>query len=46
MDENAPRWQFPAGKPRAPAIEARAASAVRTYFPGATVIKTALDDTD
>lgn len=46
IGENAPRRQFPAGKPRDAAIEARAASAVRDYFPGATVIRTALDDTD
>jgi hypothetical protein len=46
IDGNAPRWQFPAGKPGNAAIETRVASAVRTSFPGATVIKTALDDTD
>ena len=46
IEQNAGRWSFPAGKPRNAAIEARAASGVKTKFPGATVIRTALDSSD
>ncbi|MCC2669618.1 MAG: hypothetical protein K0Q72_2089, partial [Armatimonadetes bacterium] len=46
IEQQASRWKFPAGKPRDAAIEARAASAVKAKFPGATIIKTALDGTD
>ena len=46
VEATAPRWKFPAGKPRNAAIEARAAAAVKAKFPGATVLKTALDGPD
>jgi hypothetical protein len=46
VDSNAPRWKFPAGKPHNAAIETRAKSAVKVKFPGATILKTALDDND
>ena len=46
VDKNAPRWHFPTNKPRNAAIEARAAAGVKAKFPGATVLKTALDDAD
>jgi hypothetical protein len=46
VEQNASRWKFPAGKPRDAAIEARAAAGVKAKFPGATVLKTALDEAD
>jgi hypothetical protein len=46
IEQNATRWKFPAGKPHDAAIEARARAGVKTKFPGATIIKTALDGTD
>jgi hypothetical protein len=45
-EAGAARWRFPAGKPRNAAIEARSAAAVKAKFPGATILKTALDGTD
>lgn len=46
IEQNATRWKFPTGKPRNATIEARAAAAVKAKFPGAVVLKTALDGTD
>jgi hypothetical protein len=46
IEANAPRWHFPSGKPHDAAIEARARAAIKAKFPGATILKTALDGTD
>ncbi|MDQ3815834.1 MAG: hypothetical protein M3347_18150 [Armatimonadota bacterium] len=46
IDKNAPRWRFPTGKPHNAAIETRLKSALKARFPGATILKTALDGTD
>jgi hypothetical protein len=46
IDKNAPRWRFPTGKPHNAAIEARAKNGVKAKFPGATIVKTALDGPD
>ena len=40
---NAGKWKFPTGKPRNAAIEAKAAAAVKSRFPGASILKTGLD---
>lgn len=39
-------WKFPAGKPHDAAIETRAREGVKAKFPGATILKSALDGTD
>jgi hypothetical protein len=46
MLQSAPRWKFPAGKSHDAAVEARAAAAVKAKFPGASILKTALDEPD
>lgn len=46
IEQNASRWKFPAAKPHDPALEARARDGVKAKFPGATILKTALDGTD
>ncbi len=45
IDQNAPRWRFPTGKPHNADIETRVKNAIKSAFPGATILKTALDDT-
>jgi hypothetical protein len=46
IEQNAARWKFPAAKPHDLAIETRAREGVKAKFPGATILKTALDGTD
>lgn len=46
VDKNAARWRFPTGKPHNAAIETRAKNAVKAKFPGAVIIKSALDSTN
>jgi hypothetical protein len=46
IDQNAPRWRFPTGKPHSAAIEQRAKNAVKAKYPGSTILKTALEGTD
>lgn len=45
VEQTAPRWRFPTGKPHNAAIETKARNGVKAKFPGATIIKTALDGT-
>lgn len=43
MQNGASKWKFPAGKPKNASIEAKATASIKARFPGATILKSALD---
>lgn len=45
VDQGASRWKFP-GTAHNPTIEAKVAASIKSRFPGATVLKTALDSSE
>jgi hypothetical protein len=46
MSEGATKWKMPSGKPHNATIEAKAAASVKSRFPGATILKTAMDGSE
>jgi hypothetical protein len=46
IDQGASRWKFPSGNAHNPTIEAKVAASLKSRFPGATVLKTALDSSE